>query len=65
MEIIRNNLLNLKNIALILGFFDGVHAGHREVIKSAVSYAKTNSAKTALLTFKNSPAEYFKKPFIY
>ena len=65
MEIIRNNLLNLKNIALILGFFDGVHAGHREVIKSAVSYAKTNSAKTALLTFKNSPAEYFKKPFNY
>lgn len=53
--------------SIILGYFDGVHAGHREVIKTAVDYAKTNNTKTLLITFKNSPAKYFGKdiPNIY
>lgn len=40
--------------SLILGFFDGVHIAHQEVILSAVK-------NPTLITFKSSPAEYFKK----
>lgn len=49
----------LSNTTLILGFFDGIHAGHREVIGSAVNYAKKHGSQTVLLTFTKSPAEYF------
>lgn len=44
-----------KNLALALGFFDGVHLGHQEVIKSAVDFAKKNGAKSAVITFKEHP----------
>ena len=44
---------------IILGFFDGIHVGHRAVINSAVNFAKENNSKTILLTFPKSPAEYF------
>ena len=48
-----------QNASLILGFFDGVHAGHKEVIKNAPSNKKI------LVTFSSSPAEYFGKDFKY
>lgn len=44
-----------KNLALALGFFDGVHLGHQEVIKSAVNYARENQTKSAVITFKEHP----------
>ena len=65
MEIINDLTKSFSKIALILGFFDGVHAGHREVINSAVCYAKENKTKSALITFKSSPAEFFNKDFKY
>ena len=43
--------------SVVLGFFDGVHAGHRELINSAVNFSGVN--KTILLTFKTSPSLYF------
>ncbi len=45
---------------LVLGFFDGIHIAHRELIRSAVK-----SGKTILITFKESPAIFFKKPYKY
>lgn len=67
MKIFQDNLLNLKNIVIILGFFDGIHLGHREVISSAIKYAKEHNAKTLLYTFSCSPAEFFgeKTEYIY
>lgn len=50
---------DFSNTTLILGFFDGIHIGHKKVIESAVKFAKGNKSKTILLTFPNSPAEYF------
>ncbi len=44
-----------KNLALALGFFDGVHLGHQEVIKSAVDFARQNGTKSAVITFKEHP----------
>lgn len=65
--ITENTITKNDKTSIILGYFDGVHAGHREVIKTAVNYAKENNTKTLLVTFKNSPAKYFGKdiPNIY
>ena len=52
-------------VVLILGFFDGIHLGHRRVINTAVNFAQENEAKTLLITFKDSPAEYFSKNVEY
>jgi riboflavin kinase/FMN adenylyltransferase len=46
------------NLSLALGFFDGVHLGHKKVIESAVDFAKRNNTKSAVITFKNHPCCY-------
>lgn len=43
---------NNEDIALCLGYFDGVHLGH----KFLISEAKKSGLKVAVLTFDNSPA---------
>ncbi len=48
-----------KNLSLALGYFDGVHKGHQEVIKKAVQYARKHSTKSAVITFKDHPCCYF------
>ena len=54
-----NKLNDNKNLALALGYFDGVHIGHQQVIKSAVNHAKNNNLKSAVITFKDHPCCYF------
>ena len=46
---------------LILGFFDGVHIAHQAVINSAVNFADY----PLLITFKDSPAKFFKREYQY
>lgn len=53
------NISHNTNTVLILGYFDGIHLGHREVIISAVEYSKMHNANAVLLTFNSSPAEFF------
>lgn len=65
MEILRDKFIKLSSTSIILGFFDGIHLGHREVIRSAINFAKKNNNKTLLITFKSSPAEYFNKDIKY
>ena len=60
MKILDRNSENLRDVSLILGFFDGIHLGHREVIKNGLK-----DTKSVLLTFKTSPSEYFNKPTEY
>lgn len=43
------------NLSLALGYFDGVHLGHRAVIKSAVDFAHENGNKSAVITFSDHP----------
>ena len=38
--------------AVAMGFFDGIHIGHRAVIESAVQWAKEHDAAPAVFTFK-------------
>lgn len=46
--------LPIGDCAVALGFFDGVHLAHREIIKATVSLAKSRGISSAVFTF---PAE--------
>ena len=54
------NIVENKNINLVLGFFDGVHIGHQEMIKKAVE-----SGDTAVMTFDISPSFILGKTIKY
>lgn len=60
MEILNEKSHFPQNVSLVLGFFDGMHAGHLDVIKNTPS----DNTKV-LVTFSTSPAEYFNKEFSY
>jgi len=54
-----NEIDTNKGLSLAFGFFDGVHVGHRAVIKSAVDFARENGTKSAVVTFQDHPCCYF------
>ena len=56
---IYNELNQNPNLSIALGYFDGVHIGHKAVIKSAVDFAKINRIKSAVITFKDHPCCHF------
>lgn len=47
-----------KDLSICLGFFDGVHEGHKVVLKNTVNLAKQNNIKSAVITFKDHPLCY-------
>jgi len=49
----------LPNSWLTVGVFDGVHRGHREIIKILVEGAHANDALAVVLTFDPHPAKIF------
>ncbi|MCL1989445.1 MAG: bifunctional riboflavin kinase/FAD synthetase [Defluviitaleaceae bacterium] len=53
------NVETLQNLeekfAVAIGFFDGIHPGHQEVIHHAARYAKENQIKSLVMTFDKSP----------
>ncbi len=49
------------NLSLALGYFDGVHLGHQCVIKNAVQVAQENKIQSGVITFRNSPKDFFTK----
>ena len=53
-----NALNKNENLSICLGFFDGVHQGHKVVIKNAVNLARQNGLKSAVITFKDHPLCY-------
>lgn len=57
---IYSQFVEKKNLALALGYFDGVHLAHQKVISSAVNFARENGLKSAVITFKEAPISYFK-----
>jgi len=54
-----NNIQEIKqtapNVAMALGYFDGVHLGHQKVIETAKEKAKTQNLSTAVLSFFQHP----------
>lgn len=51
---IKPNLFK-EGSAVALGFFDGVHIGHAEIIKSSIDFGKENSLTSCVATFSNHP----------
>ena len=45
-----------ENLSIALGFFDGIHKGHRKVIENAVTAAKKNNLKSAVVSFTQHPS---------
>ena len=54
MEILPNNEKK-TGLSLALGFFDGIHSGHKKVIENAVLFAKNNGIKSAVVSFTDHP----------
>ncbi len=48
---------NIKNTSLALGFFDGIHKGHKKVLNDTILMAKKLGTQSTVLTFKNHPVE--------
>lgn len=48
--------------AVALGTFDGVHAGHRAVIRAAVAAARSEGLASAVFTFASLPKNAFLPP---
>ncbi len=46
-----------KNSAVAIGVFDGVHAGHRKIIKTAAQKAKKEGLKSVVVTFDPHPLD--------
>ncbi len=51
----------LRNSIVTIGVFDGVHIGHRSIIKEAVSRAKETGAKSIVMTFDPHPMKVLNK----
>ena len=47
------------DLSIALGYFDGVHLGHKAVIQNSVNYARQNNCKSAVITFKDHPCCFF------
>ena len=61
MEIISDieNVKSLPGCAATIGVFDGVHAGHQQIIKRMMSDAKDHGFKSMVITFDRQPRELF------
>ncbi|WP_174613328.1 riboflavin biosynthesis protein RibF [Virgibacillus ihumii] len=54
-------LENLPETVAAVGFFDGIHKGHQEVIQTAVDKARKNDMESAVITFHPHPSVVLKK----
>ncbi len=50
-----------KKTAIAMGVFDGLHLGHRKVIKNLTSYAHEMGFKSLVITFEPHPEKIWKK----
>ncbi|MDR1521998.1 MAG: riboflavin biosynthesis protein RibF [Streptococcaceae bacterium] len=50
-----------EDVVLVLGYFDGVHRAHQQVIKKGREIARQEGLKLALMTFNKQPSLVFQK----
>ena len=55
---ILDRLTYINNSSLALGYFDGIHAGHRVVLNTAVREARKNNTKSVVILFKTHPLTF-------
>lgn len=49
----------MTGVEIAIGFFDGLHIGHRKIFDAMLSRAAQMSARTLVMTFVNHPREIF------
>src|SRR5690625_948884 len=54
------NKNGLPPTASAIGFFDGIHRGHQQVIKTATQYAQEHNMISAVMTFHPHPSVVLK-----
>ena len=50
-----DGLTYINNSSLALGFFDGLHLGHKVVLKNSIKIAKINNTQSTVIVFKEHP----------
>lgn len=50
-EVYKTHWINTKNTAVAMGYFDGIHIGHRFLIQQMEQYAEKNNLEKAVFTF--------------
>lgn len=55
---IYKELTQLNNSSLALGFFDGLHLGHKVVLKNTINIAKEKNVDSTVIIFKEHPINY-------
>ncbi|MBP1640201.1 MAG: ribF [Bacteroidetes bacterium] len=53
-----------EQLAITIGFFDGVHRGHRFLIENLKQIASEKGLKTAVLTFREHPRKILHSEFV-
>ena len=48
-----------RPLVLAIGFFDGMHLGHREIVRSTLRMRKPGR-RAGVLTFANHPASFLR-----
>ena len=63
MEILRRleSINDVSSSVVTLGSFDGIHVGHREIIKTVVNYSKVLKFKSVLITYEPHPRHILNK----
>ncbi|PKL01588.1 MAG: hypothetical protein CVV56_00980 [Tenericutes bacterium HGW-Tenericutes-1] len=64
MEIITlkfDDSINLDNLVVSLGFFDGVHVAHQTLLNHTLDIAKKNNKKSAMMTFSTHVLSFIQK----
>jgi len=51
--------VNVTNINLAIGNFDGIHLGHQKIIDELVKNSKIKNYSSAILSFKPHPRQFF------
>jgi riboflavin kinase/FMN adenylyltransferase len=58
---IENKYFEDKKPVIVIGFFDGVHLGHRKIIEACVNRARKIKGSSLVLTFNQPPINVVKK----
>ena len=48
-----------KDVILTIGFYDGIHKGHQEIIRYVTGQAKRRKGKSCIITFPSHPFGFF------
>jgi len=60
LEKIEDNYFKSENPVVVVGFFDGVHLGHKKIISACIKKAKKLNSVSVVLTFNKPPINVIK-----